>query len=294
MVLYPGALGDLCMLAPALAAIATRGERVELCVQRALLPVARMVLPDAELGPPIDGAAMASLFGGALDASLAERLRTVDRVHAWLRRGDRDGAVSRRLAALGVPFALHEVPRADAPHHASVDYATALGVVPRVGVPRATAPPSSLPLPWRGPEARRLVLHPGAGAPGKVWALEGFRRVADAWEAAGGEVVVLLGPAEEARAGTWRAFGRPPLVHLAITDAAALIASAPRWLGNDSGMSHLAGALARAGVVLFTETRAARWRPLGGRLEAVEVGRRALDAVVREVRSRLGSLEAPP
>ncbi len=282
------------MLAPALAEIAARGERVDLSVQRALVPVARMVLPTAGLGPPMDGAAMGSLFGPALEAALAERLRTADRIHAWLRRGDRDGALSRRLGAFGVPFALHEVPRADAPHHASIDYATALGVAPLVAVPRATAPPPSLPLPWRRQAARRLVLHPGAGASGKMWTLEGFRRLSDAWEAAGGEVVVLLGPAESAHADAWRAVGRAPLVHLAITDAAALIASATFWVGNDSGMSHLAGALARAGVVVFTTTRAARWRPLGGRLAAVEVGGRTLDAVVTEIRGRLGWLAAPP
>lgn len=292
LVLFPGALGDLCMLASVLAVRAARDERIVLCVRRALAPAVGMLLPAAEIGPPMDGAAMGALFGATVDAELEQYLRAADRVDAWLARSDHDGSLSRRLAALEVPFALHEVPRTDALHHASLDYAEALGVAPLGAGAPAVAPVPSGPLPWRRAGARRLVLHPGAGAPGKVWELEGFRRVAAAWEAAGGEVVVLLGPAEDPQAWAWRAAGRSCVRNATLGDAAALIASAPYWLGNDSGMSHLAGALDRAGVVVFTATRAARWRPLGGRLAAIDAAGRALDVVVRQVRADLEAVAA--
>lgn len=291
LLIFPGALGDLCLLAAALAA---RADALVLCVQRALVPAARMLMPAAEIGPPMDGAAMSSLFGENMDPSIEQRLRAADRIDAWLRRADRDGALSRRLAGLGVPFFLHELPRGDAPRHASVDYALALGGGAGVGVAHAVAPPPSVPLPWRRSGVRRLVLHPGAGAPGKAWEREGFRRVAAAWEDAGGELVVLLGPAEDAQADAWDADGRSPLRDLGIADAAALVASAGHWLGNDSGMSHLAGALARDGVVVFTETRADRWRPLGGRLVPIETAGRTLATVVSEVCARLDGLDAAP
>jgi hypothetical protein len=291
VLLFPGALGDLCLLAPSIAAIAARGDRVELCVQRALAPVVRMLLPMVEVGPPMDGAAMSSMFGDAVDASLASRLRAADRLDAWLARGDVDGAVSRCFVRLGVSFSLHEVPRGDGRRHASADYAEALGIAPVVGAPRAVAPAPGRPLPWRRSGRARLLLHPGAGAPVKAWAFEGFRRIADDWESAGGEAVVLLGPAEDAQVDAWRLVGRTVVAGLAITDAAAVMASATHWIGNDSGMSHLAGALDRAGVVLFTVTRAARWHPLGGRLRAIEVAGRAHDAVTREVCMRLRALE---
>lgn len=284
VVLFPGALGDLCLLAPALAAATAHGARIALSVQRSLEPVATLLLPTVALGPPMDGAAMASLFGEALDPALARWLGAADRIDAWLARADRDGVVAARLAALAVPFALHAVPRDDDGHdHASRDYALALGSTASMAPLDVTPPVASIALPWGQPPARRLVLHPGAGAPAKVWAADGFRRVADGWRKAGGEVVVLLGPAEASEVHAWTAAGHEPLVGLPIREAAAVIASAPTWIGNDSGMSHLAGALGRRGVVVFHSTRPERWRPIGGRLTVVECGGRPPEVVAHDV-----------
>jgi hypothetical protein len=289
VVIFPGALGDLCLLAPSLAALRARGVAVALSVQRSLGPVARMLLPALEIGPPTDGMAMASLFGAVLDPTLAHWLEGAERVHAWLARADDAAAVSSRLAACGAVVALHSVPRHDDGHHVSADYAAALGLME---TPRAlvAVTPSSAAVPsWQRPEGARLVVHPGAGARAKVWAQEGFRRVADDWRSAGGDVAVLLGPAEEGEVGTWTTAGYVPETGGSIIDAAALIASAPAFVGNDSGLSHLAGALDRRGVVLFGPTRPARWRPLGGRLAVVAFSARSVDEVARDVLARLGA-----
>lgn len=289
LVLFPGALGDLCLLAPSLARVIENGVRVELCVQRMLMPIARLLLPAAEIGPPMDGAVMSSLFAASVDPVLAAALQRADRVHAWLARADGDGGVSARLGAYGAVASLHAVPRGDAPQHVVGDYAAMLEL-PTLPPPLRMAPPSgSASVPWSGGDAVRLVVHPGAGAAAKVWSPDGFRRVADDWRRHDGEVAVLLGPAEEDQAPTWAASGHAVLVGSSIVAAAAAIASAPSWLGNDSGMSHLAGALGRRGVVLFGPTRPARWRPLGGRLAVVEFLGRALDVVVRDVRAHLGA-----
>jgi ADP-heptose:LPS heptosyltransferase len=75
-----------------------------------------------------------------------------------------------------------------------------------------------------------------------------------------------------------------------LRDAAALIASAPWYVGNDSGISHLAGLLGRHGVVLFGPTRAARWRPLGGTLEPIAADDVAEEEIVARVCARLAML----
>jgi ADP-heptose:LPS heptosyltransferase len=288
VVIFPGALGDLCLLAPSLAAVRGGGVAIAVSVQRCLEPVARMLLPTVELGPPTDGAAMASLFGGALDPAVVRWLDGAERVHAWLARAADPAAVSTQLAARGAVVALHAVPRQDDDHHVSVDYAAAFGLleVPQPSV--AVVPPSTAPS-WRRPAPARLVVHPGAGARAKVWAREGFQRVADGWRSAGGDVAVLLGPAEEGDADVWKAAGYVPVTEVSIADAAAWIASAPTFVGNDSGVSHLAGALARRGVVLFGPTRPARWRPLGGRLDVVSFSTRSADVVARDVLACLGA-----
>jgi hypothetical protein len=79
------------------------------------------------------------------------------------------------------------------------------------------------------------------------------------------------------------------LVHgLSVLDAGALLASAPRYVGNDSGVSHLAGAVARQGVVLFGPTRAARWRPRGGGLRALEFSDADPRTLARTILASLG------
>ena len=78
------------------------------------------------------------------------------------------------------------------------------------------------------------------------------RRWRHAWRAAGGGVVELLGPAEAGDAA--RAMTRPPRATGRLPDVAALLAHVDAYVGNDSGVSHLAGAVGARGVVVFTAT----------------------------------------
>lgn len=288
LVLFPGALGDLCLLAPALATLAAQGARVELSVQRSLAPVAAMLLPAVRLGPPIDGVAMAALFTDEITPGLREWLQGADRLHAWLARGNVDGRVSAHFGELGLVAHLHAVPRSGGAGHVGEEYAAALGLAGRQVSLHAMPAATSMVLPWHRAGSARMLVHPGAGAPAKCWAADGFRRVADAWVEGGGEAAVLLGPAEEEHAEWWQAGGHELVTSVSIVDAAALIASAAVWIGNDSGMSHLAGTLGRRGVVFFGPTRPERWRPLGGRLTTVEFLGRSIATLVREALDVLG------
>ena len=50
----------------------------------------------------------------------------------------------------------------------------------------------------------------------------------------------------------------------------ALLSRADLYVGNDSGVSHLAGAMGARGVVIFGPTCPEQWRPLGGALTVIE------------------------
>jgi hypothetical protein len=287
VVLFPGALGDLCLLAPALTAVMATGTHVDLSVRRCLQPVATMLLPTAGIGPPMDGALAASLFTDEPGPELIEWLRAADAVHAWLARTDSDGRLHARLGDLVGTVRLHAVPRHDDTRHVGEDYAAALGWPGPLAAPHATLAVLPARSPWRGPEATRVVLHPGSGGQAKRWEARGFREVAEAVGRSGGEAIVLLGPAEADEASAWRAGGQAVADGLDVVTAASLIATAPNWVGNDSGMSHLAAALGRGGVVLFGPTRPARWRPRGGGLVPVEFTGRSRASVLRDVLATL-------
>ena len=118
--------------------------------------------------------------------------------------------------------------------------------------------------------ARLLVLHPGSGGKKKRWASAGFSHVAHWWASRkNAKVLILLGPAEEQEAGDWRLIGQVESA-LSVWQVAALLSRADLYVGNDSGVSHLAGAVGARGVVLFGPTQPQQWRPLGGALSVLQ------------------------
>jgi ADP-heptose:LPS heptosyltransferase len=109
-----------------------------------------------------------------------------------------------------------------------------------------------------------LLLHPGAGSVAKRWPVAGFAAVArDLCRARPLAVAVHEGPADgDAAAALIIALGpqairlrEPPLEALA-----GALASAALYLGNDSGVSHLAAAVGAPSMVLFTRALLG-WRP---------------------------------
>ncbi|MBI5443985.1 MAG: glycosyltransferase family 9 protein [Deltaproteobacteria bacterium] len=117
-----------------------------------------------------------------------------------------------------------------------------------------------------------LLLHPGSGdakknLPANVWAavVRGVR------ERARTPVVLLLGPAEEERGG-WEAL-REVADEVApcgtLPGLLRLLGGARLCLGNDSGVSHLSGALGIPTVAFFGPSDPSLWRPLGAAVRIV-------------------------
>jgi heptosyltransferase-3 len=115
-----------------------------------------------------------------------------------------------------------------------------------------------------------LVVQPGSGGRKKRWEVDGFRAVTHWWrEKPRHQVLILLGPAEDQEETLWRQCGKVEK-NLSIWQVAALLSRATVYLGNDSGISHLAGAVGARGVVLFGPTCPRHWRPLGGALSVLQ------------------------
>ncbi len=112
-----------------------------------------------------------------------------------------------------------------------------------------------------------VLLHPGAGGTTKCWPIESFQALAGALHQDGVQAIFLVGPVEldvfgDPLVESLRAFA-PVLREVALTEAAALIAGADAYVGNDSGMTHLAAAVESSTIALFGPTEPSAWRPLG-------------------------------
>ena len=112
---------------------------------------------------------------------------------------------------------------------------------------------------------RILAIHPGSGSPAKNWSPRKFALVAD-WATERASIFLVSGPARDGRDEVLRAvkkarpyvLDRLPLPHLA-----AVLAKCTAFLGNDSGITHLAAWTGIPTVALFGPTDPAVWGPRG-------------------------------
>ena len=118
-----------------------------------------------------------------------------------------------------------------------------------------------------GIEAERLVLvHPGAQLPSRRWPVERFAEVADRLAADGWQIAITGTAAEASLTGAVLGAMTAPALHLAgstsLGGLAALVAHARLVVCNDTGISHIAAAMATASVVVASGSDTRRWAPL--------------------------------
>lgn len=116
------------------------------------------------------------------------------------------------------------------------------------------------------PEKTVVLIAPGSGAREKCWHWENFVQIAADLTSRGLEPVFLLGPAEQERfePSVLQAFRTYPLLeNLSLTQVLQALTQADIFVGNDSGISHLAAAMGKRTLVLFGPTNPAQYAPRG-------------------------------
>ncbi|OGD26768.1 MAG: hypothetical protein A2028_03050 [Candidatus Aminicenantes bacterium RBG_19FT_COMBO_59_29] len=114
---------------------------------------------------------------------------------------------------------------------------------------------------------RGAVVHPGSGSESKRWPLENFLQVIGRLEERGVAGALVTGEAEEGMAAEVEKAALPPnwtwVRRPGLTTLASLLSEAGLYLGNDSGVTHLAAACGAEVVALFRREYASAWAPLG-------------------------------
>ena len=129
--------------------------------------------------------------------------------------------------------------------------------------------PSSAPLPPAAAGLSRpyAVVHPGGGSPNKLWPGDRFRDIIQEAAGRGCAGAVVLGEAEEGLREEWTSASLPPEWILldcpSLSSLAVLLSGATAYLGNDSGVTHLAAALGLPGLAVFRSEFVEAWRPFG-------------------------------
>lgn len=262
LLLFPGALGDFLCFLPTVDAIAAEPDTdvtlVAKAAHRALLGGRRLGFVD------IDRREVSELFATECGAGARRLLGGFDRALSWT--GDADPRFRANLTAI-TNGPCRTFPFGDfAPGEHAVDhFARRAGVTPgsmRIIVGRDASR-------WAREEAARLrfddetlVVHSGSGSRRKNW--QGMGELAGEWRRRGGRVVALIGPADDTFDSCDAA-----IADQSIDRIAAILEIAPFFVGNDSGIAHLAGAVSCPGVVVFGDTDPSIWRPRSDRIGVV-------------------------
>jgi heptosyltransferase III len=289
LIIFPGALGDLMCLMPAIKAIARRhaGASIELMSRFGLarLAVGRSVVAR---GHSIDAREVSELFRDQPPDSARQFFSQFNRIYSFFASDDSRFREHLNAATDG-EVSFHPF-RPNGEGHVSEAYLRAIGEDGSRPYPLLEPTASDLAaakhaLALSGCDHSNLILiFPGSGSPTKNWPAERFAALASMLSKGGillpqglqnykgaersgngVSLAIVLGPAEGAIEPVFRHTGVPILKGLDLPTVAAIARIASAFAGNDSGVSHLAAAVGTSGVVIFGPTDPSRWRPLASR-----------------------------
>ena len=286
LVIRGGALGDFILTLPVPAALRARFPKAHIEVmgypRLAVLAVGSRY---ADACSRVDSASIAPFF--VSDADLpedqAEHFSRFDLILAFWR--DADGAFERNLrrCARGRVLFLDPMPP-DGGKHAAEHLArplaelniAAVECVPRVNpadkdkrAARTFLRENSI-----SENGKILAVHPGSGGRSKTWPAERYADVVEYFSSAEDVSIVLIsGPADEwAKRELFERLStsRPVVADgLPLPILAALMECCACYVGNDSGVTHLAAAVGVPVVAVFGPTDPAIWGPRGERVHVI-------------------------
>lgn len=293
LVIRPGAIGDALLTFPVLKALREyyAGMPITLVSNAQVLPLA-LAFDIAEQTFDFQDIHWSELFSttGIRTSSLLALLKQTDLAICWMR--DTDGIVERNLYMSGVK---HVVIAPGRPSEGErihiVDYLANTVGLPIVGT-RFIAPlswPTPNPV-SNGTTDRSVAIHPGSGAAQKCWPASRFAAVIEQLWQQNRSVLLLAGPADSERVhDVFQQLSSPPtpeilklLTNAPLMEVARQLQPCRCYLGNDSGITHLAAMLSIPTIAIFGPTDPAIWRPVGPFVKVLQ-GRTLEDVTVGAV-----------
>ena len=237
LLIRPGAIGDCILAFPALEHLVA--DFTEVWIPTALVPLVRFadtVRPLASTG--IDLVGVGDL---AIPERVKSSLQSFDSIVSWY--GANRPEFRDALTSLGVECEFHPaLPAKTSCEHVTDFFARQVG-----------APKGLLPCVKVEPSACRdaIVIHPFSGSAQKNWPLNLYRELGTQLPC---RMEWAAGPEEEL----------PEAVrHANLAELGSWIRGARLYIGNDSGITHLAAAVGAPTLALFGSSSPRNWAPRG-------------------------------
>jgi ADP-heptose:LPS heptosyltransferase len=289
LVIHQGALGDFILGLPALETLRKafpQAKSIIMGYPRILELVENRFYAEEILS--IDQRGMATFFvrEGSLDFNLSQFFKTFDLIVVFGRDGDGTVVGNLKRVCQGRILPINTSPPWDEKVH-FIDHLlkqfTQHGFFASESNPKLHLKDSDREWAkdfWKSKgvtleeRAKVIVLHPGSGSKRKVWPLDRFLSLAHTLRNhLGSKILIVLGPAEGTEAQ--KAFeGMEPNSFilgkgLTLLQLASVMEGCWFFIGNDSGISHMAAALGLPTMVIFGPTDERVWAPKGEKTSVV-------------------------
>jgi ADP-heptose:LPS heptosyltransferase len=292
LVIHQGALGDFILALPGLETLRKafpHARSVVMGYPRILELVEKRFYAEEILS--IDQKGMASFFvrEGSLDPNLSRFFKTFDLMVVFGKDGGGRVIGNLRRVCQGRILHINSLPPWDEKVHLT-DYL--LKQFTQYGFPASGSNPrlhlkesdrewakdfwrsKGVPLEER---SKAIIFHPGSGSKKKVWPLERFLNLACTLQNhLGSKILIVLGPAEGPEVQkAFEGIGPSGFIQakgLTLLQLASAMEGCWFFVGNDSGISHMAAALGLPTIAVFGPTDQSVWSPRGGKTFVVRSG----------------------
>lgn len=294
LIIRPGAIGDALLAFPVLRALRAQSTHPHITfVSNAnVLPLA-LAFGIAEEVSDYGHIQWSELFStiGIHTQTMRNLLQRIDLAICWLR--DPDGLVERNLQTAGIEHVIvapgrptletdwqeQGVPLAGTQLPAETQHLHIVGYLAQtVGlqIHSHVDTPFVLPGSHDSPHLynQYIAIHPGSGRADKCWPTHHFANVIEQLCQQGHSILLLSGPADQERIldilSTLRETSVKQLVNEPLLELASHLQRCRCYLGNDSGITHLAALLGVPTVALFGPSDPTIWRPLGPSVTVIQ------------------------
>ena len=268
LVIHHGALGDVVCTFPALLRLKKLYGSIAMLCQSSIGQLAQE-LDIADKWFPLEAAAFATLYSSPIDPIVKNILLSYQRIILFSR--------SRQLEKTLFLISNNEVyripprPGLDQKIHVSQHILSNLvgfGLLEESDKDTCMTWSLSIDSDRRNPEhdPSKIIIHPGSGSRKKCWPISNFVKVASSMDAGGKQPEFILGPAEYDLYDILmqsRRFNANVHKIETLTELAGLLKIGGGFVGNDSGVSHLAAFIGLPTVAVFGPSDPKLWKPMG-------------------------------
>lgn len=274
LIIHQGAIGDIVSIFPAIIRLKEKFCRIDAIFKKSIGELASF-LKLTDKFYPVEAAFFSSVFSGNANIRTVNIFRSYDEIVLFSYSHELEsiirGMVNRKI------YRIHPRPDASLEIHILnhvLDHLAENGLIPDTAWPENDyfMRLSEQKEANNSYNRMKILIHPGSGSARKNWPVSNFMEIFEKLRTAGMNPEIIFGPAEQTLSEIFaRYLPAGSKIHILtdLSDLMTMLKQSSGFIGNDSGISHLAAFTGIPTVVIFGPSSPKRWKPFGRAVEAL-------------------------